>query len=311
MEFEETKNYRCIPFLEELNKCKTGIELIKYIDSIVDSFVYDENTPRKIGTSGMLSKNAYKNEGQYNGFIDSSIEVSNSSLGYNYRIYDRDYLYQFAIGVRQAKLPTDSDLLPWIMNFLDSYFGFPRDNIDRREDIMYEFAVNHAESFYKEHNIPIKKEMGADYQMLFGGDVPLSVFRNKNCALCSERAALAQNIMQVCGYNSSIVYGDCESNEREEGHCWNSVCDDDGNVLIVDFSNVVYSYQNGKIQKREPYFSLIEKDDYEKSNGLLELPDYHYENGEKVLDGKVRKYLIGRSFDATIKDEINNRQRYL
>ena len=61
--------YKCGSFLEELNKCNSNEDIVKFVDSIVNSFTHDENTPAQIGTSGSLfSKTAYTNGGTYNGF---------------------------------------------------------------------------------------------------------------------------------------------------------------------------------------------------------------------------------------------------
>ena len=43
-------------------------------------------------------------------------------------------------------------------------------------------------------------------------------------------------------------------------------------------------------------------EDYLTQDGLLELPDYHYENGKKIWDNKNRKYAIGKTMN--IQDEI-------
>ena len=51
-------------------------------------------------------------------------------------------------------------------------------------------------------------------------------------AALMSSAALAQNILKLCGYNSSIMYGDCESNGQIEGHSWNSLRDKDDNIFI-------------------------------------------------------------------------------
>ena len=299
----DTESYKCSSFLNELNKCNSNRDIINFVDSIVNSFPDVENTPKQIGSSGSLfSKSVYTNDGEYNGFINPSIKILNATTGYSYHIYDNDYLYYFAYCLRKLNLPNDTNLLPYVMKYLDSDFGFPKDNIDRRDEILYNFAVEHAEEFYKKHNIPIDENMGAIDQMQMTGDFPLSALKGTYSAQCVERSALAQNIMKLCGYNSSIMYGDCESRGQNEGHCWNSIYDKDGNILIIDFSNTVYSYKDGKFFKREPYSYALSSIDYLTQDGLLELPDYHYENGKRIWDNKNRKYAIGKTMN--IQDEI-------
>lgn len=302
----DTEVYKCNSFLEGLSKCNSNEDIINFVDGIVNSFPHDENTPEQIGASGsFFSKTSYANNGEYNGFIDPLIKISNATVGFSYHIYDRDYLYSFAYGLRKLNLPIDTNLSPYVMKFLDSYFGFPKDNIDRRDDVLYNFAVAHAEEFYKKYNIPVDQDMGAVNQMQMTGDFPLSALKGTYSAQCVERSALAQNIMKLCGYNSSIMYGDCESRGQNEGHCWNSIYDKDGNILIIDFSNTVYSYKDGQFFRREPYAYAVSSADYLAQDGLLEMPDYHYENGKRVRDNKSRKYAIGKTMNMI--DEITTR----
>ena len=291
----DSEAYKCVSFLEGLNKCNTKEEIDSYVDSIVDGFPYDENTPNTIGTGMLFSRTAYTNGGLYNGFIHPSIKILNATFGYSYHIYDRDYLYTFAYGIRKLNLPNDTNLLPYVMRMLDSYFGFPKDNVDRRDDVLYNFAVAHAEEFYKQRNIPINEQMGAIDQMQFSGDFPLSALRGTYSAQCMERSALAQNIMKLCGYNSAIMYGDCESRGHTEGHCWNAIYDKDGNVMIIDFSNTIFLYKNGEFYRRDPYAYAVSRDEYLAQDGVLEMPDYHYEDGKRLRDSKNRKYYIGKT----------------
>lgn len=299
----DTEVFKCNSFLERLNKCNSTEDIIKFVDSIVNSFPHDENTPEQIGTSeNLFSKTIYTNGGIFTGFIDPSIKISNATIGFSYHIYDRDYLYSFAYGLRKLNLPVDTNLLPFVMKYLDSYFGFPKDNIDRRDDVLYNFAVLHAEEFYKKYNIPIDDDMGAVDQMQMTGDFPLSALKGTFSAQCVERSALAQNIMKLCGYNSSIMYGDCESRGQNEGHCWNAIYDKDDNILIVDYSNTVYSFKDGQFVKKEPYSYAVSNVDYLAQDGILEMPDYHYENGKRVRDNKNRKYAVGKTM--SMQDEM-------
>lgn len=301
----DSKAYQCENFIEGLNKCNSRNQVIEYIDNIINKFPIEQNKPKIIGTPGnLMSKNTWSNGGRYNGFIDPSIKISNATLGYSYQIYDNDYLYDFAIGIRKMNLKSNSNILPYVMKFLDYYFGFPKDNKDRRDDVLYNFAVKHAEEFYIKHNIPINPEMGAVDQMQMNGNFPLSALKNAFAAQCIERSALAQNIMKVCGYDSFIMYGDCESKGNTEGHCWNSITDSNGNIMIIDYSNTVYSYRDGIFLEHIPYSAYVSEKEYLANDGIIEMPDYHYENGKKISDNQNRKYAVGKSL--SIIDEKNS-----
>lgn len=305
----DTETYKCSSFLEGLSKCNSNEDIKKYVDSIVDSFPHD-NTPKTIGTSkGIFSKVSYKNDGEYNGFIEPETKISNASLGYSYHIYDRDYLYSFAYGIKKLDMPNDTNLLPYIMKYLDSYFGYKKDNVAQQEDILYNFAVAHAEEFYKKNGISLDKSIDAVDQMQISGEFPLSALKGTHSAGCMERSALAQNIMKLCGYNSSIMYGECESRGQNEGHCWNSIYDKDGNILIIDFSNTVFSYKDGKFIGIEPYANSVSSADYLAQDGLIEMPDYHYENGKRVRDSKNRKYAIGKKIKMSNELTTENKSK--
>ncbi len=296
--------YKCNSFLSGLKKCNSNEDIINFVDSIVNGFPLDENVKQIGAPSGLFVQSPYLNDGKYSGFIHPSIKILNATAGFGYRIYDRDYLYAFAYGLRKLDLPEETNILPYVMKYLNSYFGFPKDKIDRREDVLYNFAVAYAEDFYKKYNIPVDKAMGAIDQMQILGDFPLSALKGTYSAQCVERSALAHNIMKLCGYNSSIMYGDCASFGTIESHCWNSICDKFGNILIIDFSNTVYSYKNGQFFKREPYACAISGDDYLMQDGLLEFPDYHYENGKRVRDSKNRKYAVGKTIN--LQEDVTN-----
>lgn len=292
---------KCASFLDGLKKCTSREDIVKYVDSIVDGFNYD-NIPETI-VAGNLYKE-YVNDGEYRGFIHPSIKIVNNNIaGFTYHIYDREYLYNFANSLKNFNLSNDDNLILYVMRYLDFYFGFPKDDIDGREDILYNYALKYAEEFYKKNNIPIDEDMGAVNQMQLSGDFPLSAFKGTNSALCVERSALAQNIMKLCGLDSSIMYGDCVSRGKKEAHCWNSIYDKDGNILIVDFSNIVYCYKDGCFFGRCPYLIPISKEDL-LNNDVLEVVDYHYENGKRVKDNENRKYAIGRTLN--IQNEVHN-----
>ena len=297
------ENSKSNNFLSKLNQCKTPKEVVRYIDEIVDSFNTKENMPEIIGVTPSLfhkPDNTYINGGMYSGFINPKTKISYETLGYQYHIYDKDYLYEFAIGIRKLNLPDNTNLLQYVLPFLDYYFGYPKDNKDRRFDIFYDFAVNNAEEFYKAHNIPVEEEMGALDKMQLSGDFPLSALKGKNAAQCSERAAIAQNILKVCGYNACIMYGEAESRGNTEAHCWNSILDYKNNVLLMDFSNSVYSYKNGRIEGKKPYYFQISKEEFDRSihgGPPMESTDFHYEDGKKIYEGRTRKYAVGRSIE--------------
>ena len=302
----DTEAYKCGTFLEKLNNCNSCDDIVSLVNGIVESMSHDETPPKQIGAAtSIFSRTAYASDEEFKGFIIPSIKISGSAVGYSYHIYDNNYLYDFALRIRKLNLSKDTSLLPFVMRYLDLYFGSPLVNVDsneiakRKDDCFYEYALLNAEKFYDEHNIPVDKNTGAVDQMQLSGDFPLSALNGTHLAQCVERAALAQNIMKMCGYNSSIICGTCEAHGKNEGHCWNTIFDKNGNRSIIDYSNSVYSYKDGKFFRREPYSYVISSEQYLMQKGSIILPDYRYENGKRVGNGLKRKYEAGKVYDKS------------
>ena len=237
-------------FLEGLNKCNTSEELQQYVNTIIDNILGEQTTTKFIGARKGITGNLYQDNGYFDKFISPETQILNDTIGSGFHIYDRDYLYQFANGIKSLNLSANSNILQYIMPFLDNYIGLPKENV----------------------------------------------------AQCVERSCLAQNILKMCGYESSINFGEAESRGKAEGHAWNVIGYDDG-YLLIDFSNTAHEIENGSIIGRKPFsFSLSIQDFEEYKSGKKNLiaRDFHYEKGKKVLELGNRIYAVGRSIDKTI-----------
>lgn len=108
----------------------------------------------------------------------------------------------------------------------------------------------------------------------------------------------------MCGYESSINFGEAESQGKAEGHAWNIIRYNDG-YLLIDFSNTAHEIENGNVIGRKPFsFSLSIQDFEEYKSGKKNLiaREFHYEKGKKVLESGNRIYAVGRSIDkATLQ----------
>ena len=311
---EETSNElnNEIVFLDGLNKCNNLEELKLYVDSIIDKIQEQQFSTKAIGaTKNIFTKNTYENGGYYDGFISPNIEILNSNGGLGYHIYDRDYLYEFARDIRGYNLDSNTNLLPYIMPFLDKYFGLPKDQVDRREDVFFETCTAYAENFYKKNGISFDENMSAIDYMQLKGDFPLRALKGKNVAQCSERSCLAQNILKMCGYDSMINFGEAESRGKVEGHAWNIIRYGNG-YLLIDFSNTAHEIENQNNLGRRPFsfkISVQEYQDYIEGKKDLITKDFHYENGEKVYENGNRIYAVGRSIDKiNVRGKVDTRE---
>lgn len=71
----------------------------------------------------------------------------------------------------------------------------------------------------------------------------------------------------------------------------------------------MYSYKDGQFFKREPYAYAVSGVDYLAQDGLLEMPDYHYENDKRVRDNKNRKYAVGKTMNMQDEMTTGNKSR--
>ena len=294
-------------FLDGLNKCNTSEELQQYVNTIIDNILEKQTKTELIGArKGInLTGNIYQDNGYFDKFISPETEVLNDTIGSGFHIYDRDYLYEFANGIKSLNLSANSNILQYIMPFLDNYFGFPEDQVDRREDTFWNVCEPYAEDFYKKQGIVYDELYDSAIQyMQYNGEFPLSALKGKNVAQCVERSCLAQNILKMCGYESSINFGEAESRGKAEGHAWNIIRYNDG-YLLIDFSNTAHEIENGNVIGRKPFsFSLSIQDFEEYKSGKKNLiaREFHYEKGKKVLESGNRIYAVGRSIDkATLQ----------
>lgn len=289
-------------FLGGLNKCNTTEELHQYINNIIDAILRQQTSAKLIGArKGMsFSGKSYQGGGYYDKFISPETQILNDTLGSGYHIYDREYLYEFAEGIRRMKLHEESEILQYIMPFLDKYFGLPKDNVDRREDTFWKVCEPYAEGFYKRSGIAYDESFDSAIEcMQVKGEFPLRALKGQNVAQCVERSCLAQNILKMCGYDSSINFGEAESRGKAEGHAWNIIRYGNG-YLLIDFSNIVHEMGNGSVIGRKPFsvnMSVQEFEEYKSGKKNLNARDFHYEKGKKIYEQESRVYAVGRSID--------------
>ena len=125
----------------------------------------------------------------------------------------------------------------------------------------------------------------------------------------SQRGGSVSTELKIGGYNSSIMYGECESRGKKEGHCWNSIYDKNGNIAIIDYSNTVYSYNDGQFVERKPYSNTVSSVNFLMQNEILEMPDYHYSNGRIVREKTNRIYATGKTLNKQNAKTAGNKKK--
>lgn len=289
-------------FLTILRECNSNDEIKQRIDESLMLRYQKNPLPKKVGFAKDTKQIKFIDKAYFDDFIFPNTEISYTNFGPSYHITDKDYLYDFAIGLKQQDIKNNGDLLKYMLNFIDSYFGIPKGN-DRREDIFASYAEQFADDFYASKGIAIKDGFTASAQMQIDGHLPLSALRGQAAAQCVERSVIAQNLLQLCGFESSVMFGSSLSGGIADNHAWNTVKLND-QYFIMDFSNIVYDYSNETTPTREPYFIKLNQEDYEdylQGNKSIEGPSYYRKNLKQIFDGKTRQYVIGTS-----KEYYNN-----
>jgi len=224
----------------------------------------------------------------HRGYIGSKTSVQFEgyavSMGSWYKLKNTDYLYEAVSRLQNNResIKNSSTLFNNIEGFLNSYFGVPdADGVDRRMEVidrridLNDPEIDDDEYFDRLENIDI------------------SIFKNEHVAQCSERAAMAQNIMSMFGYETYYANGDVSIDEKPDFHAYNIVADASERKYIIDYSVT----------------SLIE---YRGTDWLVptqsKIPDFEaFQRGEKVKSASYKGHV---DEDGKINRKIARRLEY-
>lgn len=267
-------------------------ELDEYVKSLVDLC---DVASIKIPVIGMQYYKYHK------GFIGFDTKVSyGSDYFYDYSMKNYEMYIDFFKNLKQQNIEQENLDLNYLLNIIYSYvvkyFQSEKEILkDPNISIMRDqIVMNHLESIAKDPNddeewIKNKNELN------------ISVFKGQGVAMCSERAALAQNLLSLFGIESYFCGGMVTKNELEncDGHAFNFIRLD-GKNYILDFSLPVYLYEKNEKVACLPFISEISDN---SSNELLEnkslipINNYHFEkvDGEMVkqIENDERIYGVG------------------
>lgn len=268
--------------LNDINNC-TEEELNIIIDNALKEITNNIEKEKRLGFSdGGLSINIIP---AHKGFIsfDSKIKYSNGSI-YTYSMGTNDYFYEFAKFVKNSKITTISQLVKIIEDFINYYFGKPS-VMDLRDSYFDKFALQ----------TETDEEM---FDMIDGFSI--GDMKNKNIAMCTERAAIAQNLLSLFGIEIYYCMGCIEHDGKEESHCFN-IARAKERYILLDYSMPVSVFKNGNACDFVPFQAYVELNEIEDVllNGLnKKYEDYEYVNKDKkifkVPNGNTRTYQVGK-----------------
>lgn len=256
------------------------------LESIINNAIVEaDSKSTRIERLGFLEH--YMANNCFKGFISLTTRIKYASMSIEtYGMNTIDFFYDFAKFIRKYKINTKQSLIYSLELFINNYFGtkgkYTREQIFN--DIAWKTTKTDSEYFDALENNKI-------------GDL-----KGMGAALCTERSALAQQILSLFGFEVYYCMG-CISNDTvEEAHCFN-IIKRKNDYAIVDYSMPVASYnQSGNVIALYPFIGSLSSEEFEsfKDDGVIKSFDnYGYLNkNQKHLTGTKRRYLIG-SFQIT------------
>lgn len=244
------------------------------------------------GTKVIFGCNTYDNGMSFNG-------------GMYYIVDDDEYVYEFCKFIKDADVRSNEELFEFILFYLNDYFG-ERGNQTREE--MFQLIMKADHTYY---------------DSVIGHK--LSDFKGKGNAVCTEYAVMANNILTVFGFDSTIVLGQLKMGMKDiQDHAFNIVSYTDSEYnrkdMLVDFSSSsdVYDFNYNKIGD-VPYtidLTYLDDDFFEKFYYMqkhLYFDDYCYVSEGGMLlklkvDNNTRDYYVS-SCKTPVKDVSNIKQK--
>lgn len=276
--------------LEKIINCSTNEEVAQTVSKAIEEANVNGINVIQLG---------FLEEGQVNclfkGFIPLKTRIKYENISIEtYSLETTDYFYEFAYFIRKYKIDCKSKLIYYLEYFINTYFGYNND-VDRSaifNSLAWQCTTTDEEYFRALQNNKL-------------GDL-----KGKNAAQCTERSALAQQILSLFGFESYYCVGCILSDGKQESHCFN-VVKRKNDYALLDYSMPVALYnQDGSVKTFYPFVGEITNEEFNNfiNQGCIKsFCDYKYVSGnQKVFINNQRKYVIG-SFD--IEKEYNNKGR--
>ena len=126
--------------------------------------------------------------------------------------------------------------------------------------------------------------------------------------MCTERSAVAQQILSLFGIDTYYCMGCVEKNGKQEAHCFNVTKGKDGYILL-DYSIPAAKFnENGQLTGYNPFLGRMSDSDFEEfknNKSIKSFDDYRQVNGKVEVTGK-RSYVVGKyEIDKTYETNLS------
>lgn len=256
------------------------------LDKIIEKALHQKNDNsnkiEKIGfVNGTIGKVTI-----FSGFIpfETRINYSTLSMG-NYSMKTTDFYYDFARQLRKNNIRTRDQFILFIELYINSYFGLNKTCEDKRDkildDIAFQTTTTDDEYFEKLEN----NEIGS--------------LKGMNVAMCTERAAMAQNLLSLYDFDTYYCMGYFDNDGYQERHCFNIVKEKNGYVLL-DYSVPVVMFDKGVVTGYLPFKGQIDEEEFQmiqNNQQIKSFQNYEYiktKSGyQKTFIDTTRSYTVG------------------
>ena len=250
------------------------------IDSIIKQAIEEADAnSEKVEKLGFLEYG--KSNYIFKGFIPLNTRIKYSNLSIeDYGMQTTDYMYEFAHFIKKYNINTKSALIHNLEYFINSYFGMP--GKQEREQIFEENAWN-TTSTDEEYFEALENNKLGD-------------LKHKGAAQCTERSAMAQQILSLFGTESYYCMGCVDLGNHQEGHCFNIV-KRKNDYAVLDYSCPVTSYgENGAVKAYYPFIGVLSNEEFlEFTNNktIKNFEKYDIIEGKRTVTNGERLYVVG------------------
>ncbi len=250
------------------------------LDIIIQQAIEEANSnSNKVEKLGFL--NYGKSNNLFKGFIPLNTRIKYSSLGMeDYSMQTTDYMYEFAHFIKKYNINSKASLIHNLEYFINSYFGMPGKS--DREQIFCEVAWNTTKT---------DEEFFAAIENNKLGDL-----KHKGAAQCTERSALAQQILSLFGTESYYCIGCVDLGDQQEGHCFNIV-KRKNDYAVLDYSCPVANYsKEGAVKTYYPFVGTLSNEEFLEftNNGTIKnFENYEFIEGKRNTTTGERLYVVG------------------
>lgn len=264
--------------LSQILACKTDEEAFELVrDAIQKS---DANADQ-VSQLGFL--NYRKDNHIHKGFIPLKTRIKYENIALEtYGMETTDFFYEFTSFIRKNNINRIGPLIFSLEFFINNYFG--RSGKTDRQNIFNTKAWQ-TTTTDEEYFATLEKNKIGD-------------LKGMGAAECTERGALASQILSLFGLEVYYCMGCIELDSRQEGHCFNIVRRKNDYALL-DYSVPVAAFNSrNEVRAYYPFVGEMSNEEFNDfvNNGTIKtFTSYEYspDNKKEIYD-PPRRYIVGK-----------------